>query len=431
MKIAYEATYATRGKSGIPRDAKSLISIFSSMNLESLNIIFFTKDTFFRGENKRSQIIGSAFRPDGASRSRLPNRMRLLLLALDSLRIRRKIKKISLTDYESKGILESLNLKVALNGNSKISIFPVDYKSRLIRPKWLRPYLISNIDAEIFIQQQADPISVGKHIAHVIRLHDVLPLTHPQYFDNLSVQVFSKSIQTMLKRKPFIVMDSVSTSRELENMFDLQGRVFVVPPIIEFKVQPTFRKKKQIILVNTLEPRKRTQFVIDGFLYAKRLEKLDEDWNLVVVGSHGWLQETLVENLRNKKFGNSVEYYDSPTDSSLAQLYDESSIVISLSAAEGFGLPPLEGMYFGCLPIVSDIPEHRDNLGDKALFVDGVEPTQVALAMKKASEIVSLDDEKSFSARNNYIINRFGREAAKENWNTVFSKIINIHQNKK
>jgi glycosyltransferase involved in cell wall biosynthesis len=357
--------------------------------------------------------------------------MRLLLLALDSLRIRRKIKKISLTDYESKGILESLNLKVALNGNSKMSVLPVDYKSRLIRPRWLRPYLISNIDAEIFIQQQADPISVGKHIAHVIRLHDVLPLTHPQYFDNLSVQVFSKSIQTMLKRKPFIVMDSVSTSRELENMFDLQGRVFVVPPIIEFKVQPTYRKKKQIILVNTLEPRKRTQFVIDGFLYAKRLEKLDEDWNLVVVGSHGWLQETLVEHLKNKKFGNSVEYYDSPTDSSLAQLYDESSIVISLSAAEGFGLPPLEGMYFGCLPIVSDIPEHRDNLGDKALFVDGVEPTQVALVMKKAAEIVSLDDEKSFSARNNYITNRFGREAAKENWNTVLSKIINIHQNKK
>ena len=110
----------------------------------------------------------------------------------------------------------------------------------------------------------------------------------------------------MIKSKPFIVMDSPSCAIELETKYGLKGKVFVVPPVVTFSTRPIMNKKKQIIVVNTLEPRKRTQNAINGFIYAKNAKILDSEWKLIVVGGHGWLEEKLEEDLKVKKFGNAL-----------------------------------------------------------------------------------------------------------------------------
>jgi glycosyltransferase involved in cell wall biosynthesis len=307
----------------------------------------------------------------------------------------------------------------------------MNFKSRLLRPRWLPRFKISKLNADIFVQQQADPLKIGSKTAHVLRLHDILPLTHPQYFDDLSVQVFSNSFNKMIKYKPFIVMDSQSCADELGSLFNLKGKIFVVPPVIECPSEPVAIKKKQIIIVNTLEPRKRTQSAIDGFLYAKHAKYLDSDWKLIVVGGSGWLQEKLFDNLKNNKFGESVEYFDSPTDATLAQLYDDSSIVLSMSAAEGFGLPPLEGMYYGCLPIVSGINTHRENLGNNAIYVKDVDSVSVANALKEGVEAISSGGIALENQMKNYVRATFGKDVISRKWESVLNTILDLHRNAK
>jgi len=58
---------------------------------------------------------------------------------------------------------------------------------------------------------------------------------------------------------------------------------------------------------------------------------------------------------------NLVQYnFGSITDEQKAQLLSKSKFLLWTSSIEGFGLPPLEAMAVGCVPIYSDVPSHNE-----------------------------------------------------------------------
>ena len=58
------------------------------------------------------------------------------------------------------------------------------------------------------------------------------------------------------------------------------------------------------------------------------------------------------------------------SDEELGKLYQNALFSIYPSLYEGFGLPPLESMTFGCPVISSDIPALREVDGDAVLYAD-------------------------------------------------------------
>ncbi len=56
------------------------------------------------------------------------------------------------------------------------------------------------------------------------------------------------------------------------------------------------------------------------------------------------------------------------SDETLAGLYSAATAVVHPSLAEGFGLPAVEAAACGAPVVLSDIPAHRETLGDAALF---------------------------------------------------------------
>lgn len=54
-------------------------------------------------------------------------------------------------------------------------------------------------------------------------------------------------------------------------------------------------------------------------------------------------------------------------DETLAALYSLATAVVSTSLGEGFGLPPIEAAACGAPVVASDIPAHRESLGDAAV----------------------------------------------------------------
>jgi len=68
----------------------------------------------------------------------------------------------------------------------------------------------------------------------------------------------------------------------------------------------------------------------------------------------------------------------------LAWLYGHTSLFVYLSLDEGFGLPPVEALAFGAPVLVSDLPVFRENLGDRASYVDPAGPGDVARAIRAA-----------------------------------------------
>ena len=69
------------------------------------------------------------------------------------------------------------------------------------------------------------------------------------------------------------------------------------------------------------------------------------------------------------------------SDETLAALYTGASVVALPSLAEGFGLPAVEAAACGAPLVVSDVPAHRESVGDAALFFDPRDVASLAQAL--------------------------------------------------
>ena len=400
MKILYEMTYSTRGQSGIPRDASTLAKIL--LNTEGVDPDFiFNPRSYTKRKNPKSSglqwssnELGDTLRKD-PGRSAIPPIFLTLLILVQSLSFRRIVAKIKLDSMQKANVFKFLHLDISPKkfSDSNVFLLSISYIARFTRPRFLKPFRVRTEDYPLFIQQQVDPIQVDKKTIHIVRLHDFLPISHPQYFDQNGVRVFSKSLRVMLSgRQKVWVMDSESTAEEFKNYFGVQLDVRVIPCVVEVNRShevESRKKKNQVCMVNTIEPRKRIGLAIAGFREAKDTGKIPEDWKLFIVGNEGWQEKTLAANLRKQIFGKDIIFREGVPDFELEKIYSESKIVLSTSAAEGFGLPPLEGMAYGCLPVLSDIPQHWETVQDLGLYFEVDLPEKVAEKLGEAHTILA------------------------------------------
>ena len=90
--------------------------------------------------------------------------------------------------------------------------------------------------------------------------------------------------------------------------------------------------------------------------------------------------------------GARVEFHNGVTDGEYHALLRTATALVSLSRAEGYGLPLVEAMSLGTPVIASDIPIFREVGGDAALYVDPASPEQFAGAVHTLQENVRWQD---------------------------------------
>jgi glycosyltransferase involved in cell wall biosynthesis len=123
---------------------------------------------------------------------------------------------------------------------------------------------------------------------------------------------------------------------------------------------------------------------LKGFEYSKQLVRhlLELGFSITAFG----LDEKLISDLPG------VTFYKQPTDAALKKLYWAHEYFLQTSIHEGFGLPALEAMACGCIPIVTMAGGNEDYIRDRVNAV--VIPRDFASAVEK---IDSLEYEQLFS----------------------------------
>jgi glycosyltransferase involved in cell wall biosynthesis len=114
----------------------------------------------------------------------------------------------------------------------------------------------------------------------------------------------------------------------------------------------------------------------------KNLETLLTAWNtmktkLVLVGN----DDFFYQRLRKTTHLDSVVFFGPANDGELANLYQNAKAFISPSLMEGFGLPALEALSFGCPVVASDISVFHEILGEYATYVDPHDPKSMVHAL--------------------------------------------------
>ena len=90
--------------------------------------------------------------------------------------------------------------------------------------------------------------------------------------------------------------------------------------------------------------------------------------------------------------GASVVFHNGVTDAEYDRLLRRATALVSLSRAEGYGLPLVEAMAVGTPVIASDIPIFREVGADAALYVDPESPGQFADAVGQLQDDVHWQD---------------------------------------
>ncbi|WP_282154041.1 glycosyltransferase family 4 protein [Ruegeria atlantica] len=238
-------------------------------------------------------------------------------------------------------------------------------------------------------------VSLGYAIAtrkpYVVTVHDLGPLTHPEYFTNTKPWIMEKSLRQAEARADAIVCVSQSTADEVEGY--LGGHVADRIRVIREGVSPEFFASGDmaclarldlppddvpvILTAGKISPRKNVQ----GVLRALRQVQDKIDHHLVLVGGAGWETEAVLKELDDGTLMNRVHLLDYVTDAQLRALYRRASAYIHPSLYEGFGLTVLEAMASGVPVITSNTSSLPEVAGDAGLLVDPGNDAEIAQAI--------------------------------------------------
>ncbi|MDA8827857.1 glycosyltransferase family 4 protein [Luminiphilus sp.] len=133
------------------------------------------------------------------------------------------------------------------------------------------------------------------------------------------------------------------------------------------------RDAPSFLMVGTVEPRKAHASVLDA---AEQLWEEGKIFNLMIVGSRGWLVDELLERIdKNPLLNKHLFLLDDVSDEYLSKIYDHSDCLLAASYGEGFGLPLIEAAKRGLPIICRDIPVFREVAKEFALYF-GSETTE-------------------------------------------------------
>ncbi|MDG1949847.1 MAG: glycosyltransferase family 1 protein, partial [bacterium] len=150
---------------------------------------------------------------------------------------------------------------------------------------------------------------------------------------------------------------------------------------------------KIFLVVGRLEKKKNVSTLIRAFELFKSRRGLGDPYELVFAGEPGYGFGAIKQYLQNVKAKESIKTLGFVPDEDLAKLMSAATGYMFPSWYEGFGIPNLEAMACGTPLITSDIPAHREVVGDAGLFASPSEPEQWAQALGRLVQGDGLGDQ--------------------------------------
>jgi glycosyltransferase involved in cell wall biosynthesis len=206
----------------------------------------------------------------------------------------------------------------------------------------------------------------------VLTVHDLAVLRYPETFTRVQRQVKVAFLRRSTTRAAHVIVPSRATRDDLVDLLDIPpDRIAVVPHGVE-PAQPTValspHPRPYLLFVGTLEPRKNLVRLIEG--YAQVAERRADMPDLILIGRPGWLYQATFEAARRTKVGDRVLFLGYVANDALPTWYRHAVGFCFPSLYEGFGMPVLEAMAYGCPVLTADRGATKEVAEGAALLVD-------------------------------------------------------------
>ena len=215
------------------------------------------------------------------------------------------------------------------------------------------PKIISDYGIDFAHFQYISPLV--KRCKEIVTVHDLLFLDYPQYFP-LSYRIKNKFLfERSSKRADMLLTVSEFSKEEIVKHFGIDRDKIAVTPNAVLPIEknidlPDIYNKvgseKYILTVGRIEPRKNFHLLLKAFI---EMGLYKDGYKLVIIGA------------ADLNYDEYHQYYDALTSEEkesivmdvatfpeLVSLYKHASLFVFPSLAEGFGIPPLEAIEYGC-----------------------------------------------------------------------------------
>lgn len=260
------------------------------------------------------------------------------------------------------------------------------------------PPLESRISAPVDVVHAAAlgyPVATRKPF--VVTIHDLGPLTHPEFFTNTRPWVMERALRQAVKQAAAIICVSESTAQEVRDVAGpaVLDRLHVVLEGVEPEffdpVDPVCLEGLDlpppavpfVLTAGKISPRKNVGRVIEAMGRLKDVLP----HHLVLVGGDGWGVDAVRRAVAEAGLEGRLHPVGFVSNDQLRALYQRASVYVHPSLYEGFGLTVLEAMASGVPVITSDRTSLPEVAGDAAVQID---PTRVD-AIAAAIEAVCTD----------------------------------------
>lgn len=234
-----------------------------------------------------------------------------------------------------------------------------------------------------------------------ITLHDLAFKHHPGWNSLAFSWWYNFIIPRIVKRSRHLFTVSETIRKEIiENYNVSASHISVTYNGVSERMQmetALATKEKIILSVGSFNLRKNHHLLIKAFIASK----LAGEYQLIIVGEKNKVfSETGID--ADAARSANIIIHNTFDENNLIATYRKAAIIVSLSAYEGFGIPILEGLYFGCRAVCSDIATYRELYNDAAIFCDPGDTASVCDALEKAVATTKQTDTEKLLSMYNY-----------------------------
>ncbi len=231
----------------------------------------------------------------------------------------------------------------------------------------------------------------------VVGLHDLIAEDFPELtLPSRRSRVFwgvKQQLAVRLARRLFTV--SEAARQEISARLRIPAeKLAVVPeaPDPVFRARPHAEVERELTAVGLaagepyllyasgISPHKNVETLLEAYASIRRSGPIA--LKLVVAGALDDAFLSAADSVRARidqlEIGDGVLLPGFVSDDALACLYTGATAVVVPSLAEGFGLPAVEAAACGAPVVLSDIPAHRETMGDEALFFSARDPDELS-----------------------------------------------------
>lgn len=232
----------------------------------------------------------------------------------------------------------------------------------------------------------------------VFLVHDLIPITHPQYCRVGEAGRHSGRMRHLLESAEGVIANSQDTLDQLCQFATSQS----LPPPKQ-KIVALLGTEAQQIAATSADCPARPYFVVIGTIEARKnhllllkiWQRLVQDLGekaptLLLIGQRGWEIDEVAQILdRDLSLQGHVIELGRCSDSQMVGLLAGARALLMPSFAEGFGIPVIEALQSGTPVIASDLGVFREVAGDIPLYLSPDDPaawTQAILSYSAGSE---------------------------------------------